>query len=54
MGPCRGPWVDTVFRNSSKSLGGRPGGGSPLGVRIERARGTVREGDLFLHVDGIR
>lgn len=25
-----------------------------MGVRIERARGTVREGDLFLHVDGVR
>lgn len=54
MGAHHELWVDTVSGDSSKSLGRQPGAGSPLGIKIERAKATVREGDLFLHVDGIR
>lgn len=39
MGARCGPWVDTVFGDSSKSLGGQPGGGSPFGGQDQEGKG---------------
>ena len=48
LGTCLESWADTVSGNSPQSLGGQP-----EGVRIERARVAVGDGDLLLYIDEI-